>query len=134
MAIPNYIRAWLFLIPLIPSVLASIFNLYHFLKSRALRKALNNHVIILLLCCGLAEQFTDFIWYIHFYRTGTVLASTPAFCLTWVLTGPSTYIPSYLLMAWGSMERHILIFYPNWFGTSRKRFLLHYSSNHLQYF
>jgi ABC-type dipeptide/oligopeptide/nickel transport system permease component len=29
-------------------------------------------------------------------------------------------------MAWASIERHILIFYPSWFGTKRKCFFFHY--------
>jgi hypothetical protein len=113
MIIAYSIHFWLYLVPIIPSVLVTIFNLYHLLSSRALHTAPNNHVIILLLSCGLIQTLTSIVWYIHYYRTGTVLSSTPTFCGTWV------FIDS-------SMERHILVFYPNWFATKSKRFLFHY--------
>ncbi len=126
MALSLFIRGWLLLVPLIPSIIVSIFNLYHFLTSRELCTALNNHVLILLLLCGLIEEVTDISWLIHFFLTGTVVSSTPAFCLTWAFIGPSSYISNFILMAWASIERHILIFYPNWFATKRKRLFFHY--------
>jgi hypothetical protein len=126
MKISNSVRVWLFLVPLIPSILVTIFVLYHLLVSRAHRRALNNHAIILLLSCGLIEELTDAAWYIHFYRTGTVLSSTRAFCLAWVLFGSIMFVSISILMAWASIERHILIFYPNWLATKQKRFYFHY--------
>jgi hypothetical protein len=69
---------------MIPSILVSIFLLYHLLITPALRKAINNHVIILLLSFGLIEMLTDVIWLIYYYQNGIVLSSTPAFCVTWV--------------------------------------------------
>ncbi|UJR22124.1 hypothetical protein I4U23_025188 [Adineta vaga] len=126
MPISNYNRSWILFGPLIPSVLCSIFVLYHFLKTRALRKALNNHVLILLVFCGLIEEITDLSWQIHFYRTGYALVYSSAFCYSWVLIGPSLYIATFTIMAWGSIERHILVFYPRWFGTRTKRLFLHY--------
>jgi hypothetical protein len=126
MVISNYARSWILLIPLIPSILVSIFNLYHFLSNRTLRTALNNHAIILLLICGLFLEFTDIPWQINYYRTGTVSFSRPAFCFTWVFSSSAIYISVYLLMAWTSIERHILIFYPNLVGTKTRRFFFHY--------
>jgi hypothetical protein len=126
MTIANSVRYWLFIIPLIPSVIVSIFNLYHLLSKRALRTAINNHVIILLLLCGLIETFTDIIWQIYFYRNGVPVSSTPSFCLTWVYLSSAAYISTYILMAWASMERHILVFYPNWLRSKQNRFYFHY--------
>lgn len=126
MAISAYIRSWLLLIPLIPSILVSIFNLYHFLSNRVLRTALNNHVIILLLICGLIEQLTDIPWQIHCYRTGTSLFSFPVFCLVWVFLSGSMYVSVFILMTWASIERHILIFYRNWLETKTKRHFFYY--------
>ena len=98
-------RSSLFAALIVPSILVSIFVLYHFLRNQALRSALNNHAIILLLFFGLFDTITDIAW--------TYLSST-------------LYIAVHILMAWASIERHILIFYPNWFGTRRKRLYFHY--------
>ena len=124
--IPSSVRFWLFIIPLIPSLVVTIFVLYHLLNNQALRRALNNHVIVLLLSCGLIDELTDVIFSIHFYRTNTALSSTPAFCFTWVYCSTSMMISVYLLMAWASIERHILIFHSGWLSTTRKRLFFHY--------
>jgi hypothetical protein len=50
---------WIFLLLIIPSIICSLFGLYHFLMDRTLRQALNNHIIILLLCIDLFYNFTD---------------------------------------------------------------------------
>ncbi|CAF1375590.1 unnamed protein product [Adineta ricciae] len=126
MAMPNNIRLWLLLAPLIPSIIVSIFNLYHLLKDKALRNALNNHVIICLLSCGLFIEVTDVTWQVHYYRTNTVLIATPSFCLAWTYIRSIFLIASFLFMAWGSIERHILIFYSNCFSTKTKRLFFHY--------
>ncbi|CAF3932719.1 unnamed protein product [Adineta steineri] len=126
MTISLSIRFWLLLVPLIPSLIVTIFNLYYFLCNRALRIVLNNHVIIILLFYGLIEEITDISWQIHFYRTGNVLSSTPAFCLTYVFVGPYLTTSLKMLMGWASIERHILVFHRNWFGTKKKRVLFHY--------
>ena len=83
-------------------------------------------MIILLLICGLIEELTDMLWTIYFTCAGTVLSSTPAFCSTWVFVGPTAYIATYILMAWASIERHILVFYPNWFRSKTKCLFFHY--------
>ncbi|CAF4291054.1 unnamed protein product, partial [Adineta steineri] len=129
MTIPGYDSSWIILGPLVPSILVSIFNLYHLLSSRALRQALNNHVIILLLCCGLVYEVTLGILYVYLNQTGVVplQLQTPAFCYIWALLNSSIYIIIYLLMAWAAFERHILVFHTNWFGTNRKRLLFHYT-------
>jgi len=126
MTIPNIIRSWILLVPLIPSIFVSVFVLYHLLSNRALRKGLNNHVIILLLSSGLIEEITDVSWYVHFYRTGTLLSSTNEFCYTWVLFSAIMFSSIGIQMSWASIERHIIIFYPNLLSTMIKRCLFHY--------
>ncbi|CAF1529452.1 unnamed protein product [Adineta ricciae] len=126
MPISNYIRSWLMLTPMFPSILIILFNLYHFIGNQTLRRALNNHVIILLLICSFIEQVTDVAWQSHYYRTGTALISTPIFCGIWTFSGGAFYSMIYILMAWASFERHILIFHPSWFATKTKRLFFHY--------
>ncbi|CAF4031847.1 unnamed protein product [Adineta steineri] len=126
MTIPYIIRFWLYLIFLIPSVLCALFCLYHFLIDRVLRKALNNHVVMLILVLGVFLNLTDIVWYIDFYRTGHPLSLTEAFCMTWTYIDYAVFVSITLLVAWGSIERHILIFHQNLVSTQIKRFLVHY--------
>ena len=117
---------WLHIIPLIPSLLVTVFVLYHFLKNRASRSSLNNHAIILMLLFGLVLELTDTVWFIDFYRTGVALSSTHEFCLAWSFIDSSLFVSVSVQMSWASIERHILIFHPHWFATKTKRFLFHY--------
>lgn len=126
MVISNYNRGWLLLVPLVPSIIVSIFNLYHLLSSRALRTAINNHAIILLLWFGLILELTDVTWLIYFYFNNIVLSQTPAFCLAWVFLGVGIFSSISILMAWASIERHIIIFHQKLVATARTRFIFHY--------
>ncbi len=117
---------WLYLIFLIPSILCGIFNLYHLLVDRTLRQALNNHVVIFILFLGLFFNFTDMIYNVHYYRTGYALSATRSFCLMWIYVEFAPLISILMLVAWASVERHILIFHPNWVATKTKCFLIHY--------
>jgi len=126
MTIPNIVLSWLYLVPLIPSVILAIFVLYHLLIDRAFRTALNNHIIILLLSSGLIESVIDGVWYIYWYRTGTVFSATPAFCTAWSIINSAFDVSIHIQMAWASIQRHILVFHPNWFGSRRKCFFFHY--------
>ncbi|CAF1483938.1 unnamed protein product [Adineta steineri] len=126
MIVSFYTRAWLLLIPLIPSMIVSVFNLYHLLSNRILRNALNNHAIICLLFSGFIIQLTDIIWNIYYNFTQIALSSTPIFCIIWVYISTVLIVTIYFLMTWASIERHILIFYSNYFATKRKRIFFHY--------
>ena len=126
MALSNTSLLWFHIILVIPSLLVTVFILYHFLKKRALRSSLNNHAIILMLLFGLVLELTDTVWFIHFYRTGNALSSTHEFCLAWAFLDSSLFVSISLQMSWASIERHILIFHPHWFATKKKRFLFHY--------
>jgi hypothetical protein len=126
MAAPQLIRFWFYLIPVIPSILCSVFVLYHSLIHRAIRNAINNHVVIVMLSFGLFYEVTNIFWYIHFYRTGTSISATPIFCRIWVFIDGGVYVIIGMLMAWASIERHILIFHQDWIATTTKRLLLHY--------
>ncbi|CAF1344582.1 unnamed protein product [Adineta ricciae] len=126
MTIPFSIRFYLYLPLLIPSIPCSIFVLYHFLTNRTLRRALNNHVIILILFLGLLYELTDVIWLIHYYRVRTTLFQTSTFCLLWVFIDVGIFVTITNLVAWASIQRHILIFHDTWVTTKRGRLVFHY--------
>jgi hypothetical protein len=83
-------------------------------------------VIILLLSVGLLVSLIGGVWYIYYFRHGIVLFSTPTACIACTTVISALYVSVYILMAWASIERHILIFHPNWFRTQRKCFFFHY--------
>ncbi|CAF1181986.1 unnamed protein product [Adineta steineri] len=126
MAISNIVQSWLFQGFQIPSILFGIFTLYHLLMDRALRNALHNHVIIAMVSVGLILQFFDITALAYLLRTGTVLVSTRTFCVAWTFIRSIGIVGTLNLVAWASIERHILIFHQKWVGTKTKRFFLHY--------
>ncbi|CAF0982207.1 unnamed protein product [Adineta steineri] len=126
MALSKISFLWLHIIPLVPSLMVTTFILYYLLKTRVLRTALNNHVIILMLLFGLVLELTDTIWFIYFFRTGSALSLTHEFCLAWAYIDSSLFASVSLQMSWATIERHIIIFHSNLFATKRKRFFFHY--------
>ncbi len=57
-SIPHIVEFWIYAISDGLSILCSLFVLYDLLFDRTLRKALNNHVIIVLLIMGLIYELT----------------------------------------------------------------------------
>ena len=126
MVISNSARFWLYLIPVIPSIICAMLRLYRLRISRTFGTTLRNHDKFLLLSCVLIGELFDVTWHIHYYHTGTVLSSTPSFCIVWAFIGSATSVSSSFLIAWTSIERHIVTFYPEWLLTRTKRFFFHY--------
>lgn len=123
---PQLLRFWVYLVPLIPSIICSVFLLYQLLSRRASRQAIHYHVIILMNAFGLLYEVTNIMWFMHFYLTGYILSATPAFCRIWVFVDSCVYVIIGMLMGWASVERHILIFHQGWVATRLGRILLHY--------
>lgn len=123
---PRPLRFWLLLIFDIPSIICSLFVLYHLLINQKSRYALHNHTVILLLIIALLFQLTDIPWYLDFIRKGSVSPATPARCLIWWLVDLGFYNTAALILAWTSIERHILVFHDRWILTKQKRLFVHY--------
>jgi hypothetical protein len=124
-AIPKIVRFWIVLPFYIPSLICSLFVLYHFIFNRTLRQALHNHVIIILLLINFIVQLTSFPWTLHYYRVGYVPSQTPSFCLTWQFIDEALYITTTILFAWATIERHILIFHDRLVATQYKFIFVH---------
>ena len=107
---PRSLRFWLLLISDIPSIICSIFVLYHLLINRKSRTALHNHTVIILLTIALLFQLTDIPWYLVFIQQGYVWPKIPARCLIWWLVDLGFYNTTALILSWTSIERHILVF------------------------
>ena len=125
-SIPRPIRFWLLLLMDIPAVTCTFFLLYHLFFNKNLRKSLHNHVIIVLLILALSSHLVDIPSYITFLHLGYVWISTPAFCTFWSFVSVGLFNMLAIRMAFGAVERYILIFHSGWMATKRKRLLLHY--------
>lgn len=119
-------RFWLIIIFEIPSLACSFILLYHLIIDRTLRKSLNNHVIIALLIVGLFSQLIDNPSYLNYIRIGYVWPQTSFSCILWWFAATGMSNLTNILMAWASIERHILVFHDRWLRTKRTRFILHY--------
>ncbi|CAF3811820.1 unnamed protein product [Rotaria socialis] len=125
-AIPIIGQFWIYLVSNVESLLCSIFVLYYLLFDQNLRQRLHNHVVIVILIINFVTEVTDIPWIIYQYRYGVVLLFTPFFCHTWKCIDSTTYSTTARLVAWASVERHILIFHTNWITTKKRKILLHY--------
>ena len=123
---PRPLRFWLLLIFDVPAIIASLVVLAHLFSTSRARTALHNHTMMVLLVLGLIFQLIDITWYLDFIRQGSVVPSTPAHCLVWWFVDLGVYNTSSLIVAWMSIERHILIFHDRWVASHRRRILFHY--------
>ena len=124
--IPPIVRFWIYLIFDICSILCSLYVLYYFLSIRTLRCALYNHIIIVLLCTGLLKEFINIPWTLYRDYTGVSLGNTDSFYLFSFFFNYALFSTQLALVAWATLERHILIFHDRWLRTKRQRFLFHY--------
>lgn len=126
MGITAPVRFWSYLFLNIASVLCTLFVLYHFLWDSTLRRAIHNHIIIIILIIGFIYEITNIPWILYANHTGVPLVTSPAFYLIWVFIDYAFYSIQIALFAWAAMERHILIFHDRWLVTRKQRFFVHY--------
>ncbi|CAF1086772.1 unnamed protein product [Adineta steineri] len=120
------IQFWIFLFLLIPSMISGLFALYHLLRERALRQALHNHIIIILLLINLFYQMTDMCLFIYYFRSYQSFIPSPIFRLIWGYLDWAFFAVQLFLYTWVTIERHILIFHDHLLSTRKKRFFIHY--------
>ena len=125
-SLPETVRFWLLLVFEIPSLCCSLLILAHLLVDRWSRKSLHNHVIIALLIVGLFSQLIDVPFYLNFVRTHYVSPASSLTCFLWWFAATGISNITNLLMAWASIERHILVFHDRWLMSKGGRFLIHY--------
>jgi hypothetical protein len=127
---PSSVQFWTFLIFEIPSLACTIFLLCHLFFNRRLRRALHNHVIIIFLFLTLFIEILDNPLYIDAYRFGGHKNSFPissSICLMWWFIDYGFYGAITVFLAWGSIERHILVFHHHQLlRTPRQKFFIHY--------
>ncbi|CAF3405794.1 unnamed protein product, partial [Rotaria socialis] len=120
------VRFWTYLFFDISSLICTFLDLYYLLVDRKLRRALNNHVIIVLLIVGCIDELTNITWTLYNDHNGTPLIKSYTFYSFWAFINLGFNSLQVELFAWATIERHILIFHSHWIGTKAKRFFLHY--------
>ncbi len=116
----------LFLIGELLSIPCYLFVMYHFLVHRNTRRALHNHVIILLLFFNFIDLTIDLSMTMSYSLLGYVSPFYPIVCLTWQFVDYGIWYGSISLMFWASIERHILVFHSHLLRTERGRLFIHY--------
>lgn len=121
------LQFWLLLVFTIPSFLCSLLIIYRYLFNHTKRNGLHNHSILLIIIINVLLIITDVSWMLdNLHHSGRVLSRTPEFCLIWWLFDDSLYNLQTVILAWASIERHILIFHSKYVITKRDRILYHY--------
>ena len=117
---------WTYLFSDIVSLIYSFLVIYFLLTDRVLRRALNNHINIVLLIIGISCELTEIPWTLYSDYNHRPLIQSHLFYSFWTLAASPLYALHVELFAWATMERHILIFHHSWVSTRKKRFLVHY--------
>lgn len=123
---PVPVLLYTFSILMVFSILCYIFVFYHFLATSTSRRALNNHVIILLLIVYGIQTLLATSFHLDHYRRGYYWPPTMGYCFLLYMVDYITYEIGALLMVWASIERHFLIFNKSLFDTRLRRRISHY--------
>ncbi|CAF2108764.1 unnamed protein product [Rotaria magnacalcarata] len=78
------VRFWTYLFFDISSLICTFLDLYYLLVDRKLRRALNNHVIIVLLIVGCIDELTNITWTLYNDHNGTPLIKSYTRRISWV--------------------------------------------------
>jgi hypothetical protein len=109
----------------IPSIAVSLLIFVYFVRNRQIRSQLNHRIILVLLAVNFLEVATDLPMPLSFYHTSMAKPSTNSYCVWWTWYEFSLNTVCLFLMAWASIERHILIFSSHWMQGRWKRRALH---------
>jgi hypothetical protein len=123
---PRPVQFTFLLLIMLVSIPWAIFVLYHFLIDRTVRSALNNHVIILLLISNAIQTVTDVPMHLGYYYLGVVWPPSVYYCYVRYFVDYYLFTTCFLLLTWGSIERHILIFRMEFYNICWRRPLGHY--------
>ncbi|CAF1361144.1 unnamed protein product [Adineta steineri] len=116
----------LFVLGQILSIPCYFFVAYHIIFEKSARKALHNHVIIILLFYNFLGVTFDLSLTLDRDRVGYVSLFSPTLCRFWQLVDNGIWYGGISLMMWASFERHILVFHSNFVRSTGQLVLVHY--------
>lgn len=120
------IRFWVLLPCFIASVCCALVLLFFLLSKQKIRKALHNHVIIVVIALELLYFIIDVPLYLVYVRAGYVSPATKSTCLVWWISDYAIHETITILVAWATFERHILIFHSQWITNEKRKLRFHY--------
>jgi hypothetical protein len=123
---PTTIFLYTFSILIAFSILCYIFVFYHFLFTPTIRRALNNHVIFLLLGTYCVQTVFDTPLHLDYFRRGFYWPPSLSYCFILFMLDYITYEIGVLLLVWAAIERHFFVFNPTMFNTRIRRAIYHY--------
>jgi hypothetical protein len=125
--LPYELQFWLLLVFGVLSLLCSLMIIREYLCNKNKRRALHNHAILLIIIINVILIATDFSWMLDsLRRPGQILSATSTFCLFWLFFDYALYTGQTVILAWASIERHILIFRSSIMKNRSKQILYHY--------
>ena len=118
----------LLLIVEIPALFCTIVILIYlsYFWQTLIKRALRNHVLIILVILSFLYMTMDLPFSINSYRLGSDQPRNHSFCLWWYFLDYTLIIASIFLTATASIQRHILIFHAQWLHSKRVKCLVHF--------
>jgi hypothetical protein len=118
------VKFWLLLILSVPSTICSLLIFIYFYNERK-NLSIHLHIVLLLILISFLQITTDNPFGIAYYHLGEVISASNIFCLWWNWWDYSTSGWLLIAMAWGSIERYILVFHDSFMLTKQKRMIFH---------
>lgn len=121
----NGTEFWFLSILSVPSVLCSTSILIYFYRQRAQLPS-HQHLTLILIIVSLLQILTDFPFALMYYRYGEDIPLSRAFCSWWTWWNYSLSGSLVFTMAWGSVERHRVVFHNAHLATRQRHVMLHF--------
>lgn len=118
-------KFWLLICLAIPSFLCTICIFIYFFRQKQ-NFVIDHHLTLTLVIVCFLQLTTNIPFIADYYHNKIVFSSTNAFCIWWTWWEYSLNGLLLFLMAWGSIERHILVFHRSLVNTRRKRIIFHF--------
>ena len=122
----NQIKFWILLSLQLLSIPCFLYVFYQFASKRQLRQTTHHHVILLLLIVSFIFVTMALSLTLAYLYTSQVYPSDDTFCSLWNWFHYSLNIINLFLMAFASIERNWLIFYPEIVKNIVGKIFLHY--------
>ncbi|UJR17799.1 hypothetical protein I4U23_004698 [Adineta vaga] len=111
----------------IPAIVLSIILFVYFVSNRPIRSKLKNHGWFILLTINFFQLTLRMPMPMSYYYLNYIWPPTNAYCLWWTWCEYSLNIIGLFLMAWISIERHLLVFHSHTLFQLRwKKWLFHF--------
>ncbi|CAF1426083.1 unnamed protein product [Adineta steineri] len=109
------------------AIALSLVIFVHFAVNHQVRSKLKNHGWLVLLICNFVQLILDLPMPMSYYYVGSVWPTSNIFCVWWTWCEYSLNSIGLFLMAWISIERHFIIFYPHTIlQVSWKKWIFHF--------